>query len=114
MRIKVTTYLSIDEAFRTALAQFLYGHMQFASLPRLVMLLDRPPEARRIALAMKLGVVVVVEHAEGEFGLLNSDVASALTEVFAGAAHIDMELLFQGTIENGLQRYKHAHRRVDA
>src|SRR5262245_33950474 len=40
--IKVTSYLSIDEAFRTAPGQLLfYAHMQFESKPGLIALLDR-------------------------------------------------------------------------
>jgi 5-methylcytosine-specific restriction protein A len=53
--IKVTSYLTLDEAFRTALGQLLfYGHMQFAGMPGLIMLLDRAPDAKPSGISLKL------------------------------------------------------------
>jgi hypothetical protein len=88
--VKVTTYLSLDEAFRIALGQLLfYRHIRFEEIPDMVMLLDCVPDQRRVQLASRLGVSVVVERAEGQFVLLNPEVAPALTQMFiAGAAAI--------------------------
>ncbi|HJZ73817.1 MAG TPA: hypothetical protein VKE51_18880 [Vicinamibacterales bacterium] len=81
--IKVTSYLSIDEAFRTALGQLrFYAHMQFESKPGLIALLDRLLDAKRLALAAALGIAVVVEVSEGEFTLLNPEVAVELHPIF--------------------------------
>ena len=81
--VKVTTYLSLDEAFRTALGQLLfYGHVGFENPPELIMLLDQKPDDKRLRLASKLGVSVVVEIEEGKFILLNPEVAQPLASVF--------------------------------
>jgi hypothetical protein len=81
--IKVTTHLTLDEAFRLALGQLLvYGHLRFDRLPGLIMFLDRPPDAKRLQLATRLGVAVVIEQAQGEFTLLNLAAAPTLATVF--------------------------------
>jgi hypothetical protein len=81
--IKVTFYLTLDEAFRTALGQLLfYGHVLFDSSPSLIMLLDRAPETKRLALATKLDVSVVVERASGVFEFLSPAVARVLERAF--------------------------------
>jgi len=85
--IKVTSYLTLDEAVRSALGQLLfYGHMQFEVVPGLVMLLDRSPDAKRLALATALNVSVVVEREAEVFELLNPEVAPALLAAFPGVA----------------------------
>jgi hypothetical protein len=82
--IKVTTSLTYDQAFRTALGQILfYGHMLYGSTVGLVMLLDFVPHAKPLALATRLGVAVIAEDPEGTFVLLNPSVAPALVALFA-------------------------------
>jgi len=46
------------------------------------MLLDRAPDQRRLDLASELGVSVVVERQQGDFELLNPEVAPVLTTIF--------------------------------
>jgi hypothetical protein len=84
--IKVTSYLTLDEAFRTAIGQLLfYGHLQFDLLPGLVMLLDRSPDAKRIAMATRLGISIVVEEEIGAFKLLSQAQAPELHTIFLDA-----------------------------
>jgi hypothetical protein len=84
--IKVTSYLSIDEAFRTALGQLLfYAHLRCENLPAMVMFLDRRPHPDRINLASRLGIAVVAEDAS-RFVLLNPDSFPDLSRLFSGDA----------------------------
>jgi hypothetical protein len=80
--IKVTSYLTIDEAVRIAAGQLLfYGHTRFETLPNLVMLLDRPPTPTTLKFASTLNIAVVVEETPG-FRLLNPHVAPLLNALF--------------------------------
>jgi Domain of unknown function (DUF3427) len=84
--VKVTSYLTLDGAFRSAIGQLLfYGFMRFTNPPCLVMFLDRVPDEQRIALATRLGIAVVVEHAPGSFSLLNPSHSPVLADIFATA-----------------------------
>ena len=100
-------YLTLDEAFGTALGQLLfYGHMQFDSMPGLVMLLDRAPDAQRIAVASKLGVSVVVERQPGSFELLNPLVAPVLQVVFSSTGfNSDMSWLISRAVYQSARRH---------
>lgn len=81
--IKVTSSLTHDEAFRTALGQILfYGHVRFDSMVGLVIMLDFIPDAKPLALATKLGIAVVAESPVGVFALLNPGAAPPLIAVF--------------------------------
>lgn len=63
--IKVTTHLSVAEAFRGALGQLIeYAHLRPESPPGMVMFLNHWPDGRRVALATKYDITVVAE-AEG-------------------------------------------------
>src|SRR5262249_6124824 len=85
--VKVTTYLTLDEAFRSALGQLLfYGFMRFAAAPNLIMFLDRLPDQKRIALATRLGIAVVVELVPGDFSLVNPVNWPMLTSIFPSFA----------------------------
>lgn len=60
--IKITDPLRLEEAYRTALGQLLeYAHLKFDEPPAMVMFLDKPLDAKRLALANVLGIAVVVE-----------------------------------------------------
>jgi hypothetical protein len=61
--IKVTGWLRLGEAFRTALGQLLdYGHLHHCR--HLVMFLDQPLDSRRLELASSLRVAVVCQGGE--------------------------------------------------
>ena len=84
--IKVTGYLRLDEAFRTALGQLLeYAHLKFNEPPGLVMLLDRDLDERRLALATKLGIAVIVEEGQ-EYRILNPELHAGLAGLFSEAS----------------------------
>ena len=81
--VKPSKNLSLDEAFRIALGQVLfYGFVSCDSLPGMIVFLDREPDEKRLRLASKLGVSVVVAIEEGKFKLLNPEVAQPLASVF--------------------------------
>ena len=83
--IKVTTYLSVSEAFRTALGQLLeHAHLGPHGQPGMVMFLDQPVDSGRIQLATKLGIAVVVQQ-RNSFVLLNPRVAPSLRRVFTSS-----------------------------
>ncbi len=80
--IKVTRYLSLSEAFRTALGQLLeYAHVRFEEPPRMVMFLDQPLDAQRLKLAAQLKVAVVVGH-EDSFRLMGDGGSHVLVQFF--------------------------------
>ena len=81
--IKVTRYLSVDEAFRTALGQLLvYANTQFSAPPTMVMFLDRIPREALLRLAERLSIAVVVESASGAFALRTVTSSSELERLF--------------------------------
>jgi hypothetical protein len=51
--------------------------------PGMIISLDQEPDQKRLGLASKLGVSVVVEVKEGNFKLLNPDVAPPVASIFA-------------------------------
>jgi hypothetical protein len=84
--IKVTTYLSVDEAFRTALGQLIfYAHIGFEKMPRMIMLLDAEPDSKRVELASRHDIAVVVERKSEQFVILNPQVLPRLSSVFSTA-----------------------------
>lgn len=84
--IKVTTHLSLPEAFRSALGQIIeYAHLKHETPPGMIMFLDHRPDDRRVALATKYAITVVAEE-EGRYLILNPDVAPILLEVFGPRA----------------------------
>jgi hypothetical protein len=82
--VKVTNWLSIAEAFRLALGQILdYAYTRRTEKHGLIILLDKELDnPRRLELASKLQVSVVVERKEGVFVLLNPEVSSTLRGLF--------------------------------
>jgi hypothetical protein len=81
--VKVTRYLTIEEAFRTALGQLLvYAAKHFATTPGLVMFLDTQPAQALLSLATRLNVAVVVETAPGVFELASSSSGVGLRQIF--------------------------------
>jgi len=81
--IKVTGFLGLNQAFRVALGQLLeYAHLRFKDPPRMVMFLDRNPDSRRLALANKLLIFVVVEDENGNFSLFNPEITPSLRSIF--------------------------------
>ena len=83
--VKVTNWLSIDEAFRISLGQILdYAHTRVTDKPGLVIFLDKNvDEQRRLDLATKLGIAVVVERGKSDYVVLNPDVSESLASLFA-------------------------------
>lgn len=82
--IKVTTHLSLPEAFRTAIGQLIeYAHLKFEKPPGMVMFLDHRLDERRVALASKYAITVIVEQ-QGRYVVLNPEVAPPLRDVFDG------------------------------
>jgi len=83
--VKVTNWLSINEAFRIALGQILdYAHTRRTDKPGLVIFLDKNvDEKRRIDLATTLGIAVVVEHKKSDYVVLNPGVSESLASIFA-------------------------------
>jgi len=85
--IKVTGFLSLNQAFRIALGQLLeYKHLRFDSIPQMVMFFDSEPDTSRVELATRFSIAVVVEDGD-RYRLLNSDVAPELRVLFVGRAH---------------------------
>jgi len=85
--IKVTGFLGLNQAFRVAFGQLLeYAHLRFNDPPHMVMFLDNDPDSRRVALASKFLISVVVERDDGEFALLNPGVRPSLKSLFAAKA----------------------------
>jgi hypothetical protein len=81
--VKVTGYLTLDQAFRTALGQLLfYAHLQFDEAPIMVMFLDSQPDDKRLALARRLGVVVIAETKQNSFLFCNGCETLALRRLF--------------------------------
>jgi hypothetical protein len=82
--IKVTTHLSLPEAFRTAIGQLIeYAHLKFERPPGMVMFLDHRLDERRVALASKYAISVIAEEG-GRYVVLNPEVAPPLRDVFDG------------------------------
>jgi hypothetical protein len=81
--IKVTTHLSLPEAFRTALGQLIeYAHLKHEIPPGMVMFLDHRLDERRVALATKYEITVIAEES-GQYVVLNPEVAVLLNAVFS-------------------------------
>lgn len=81
--VKVTGYLTLDQAFRAALGQLLfYAHVQFDDSPLMVMFLDGQPDDRRLALARRLGVVVIAETTPNAFLFCNGSDVPSLRRLF--------------------------------
>jgi hypothetical protein len=81
--VKVTGYLSLDQAFRTALGQLLfYAHLQFDEPPLMIMFLDREPDDKRLALARRLGVVVIAETTPSSFTFCNGCDSPSIRHLF--------------------------------
>jgi hypothetical protein len=82
--VKVTNWLSIAEAFRIALGQILdYAYTRRTDEHRLMIFLDKDlDDSRRLELASKLQVSVVIEREKGTFELLNPEVNNALRRRF--------------------------------
>jgi hypothetical protein len=80
--IKVAEIQEVNQAFRIALGQLLeYGHLLFTSPPRLLMFLDKRPDANRVRLATKLSICVICETETG-FRVLNPTVSPVLKKFF--------------------------------
>jgi hypothetical protein len=80
--IKVTGWLTLEQAFRLALGQlYEYAHMKFSEPVEMVMLLDRSPGEARLQLATQLSIAVVVEQGSN-FSLLNSVSVPQLSTIF--------------------------------
>jgi hypothetical protein len=70
--IKITTHLTPEQAFRTALGQILdYASVLFETPPRMAIFLEFHPDEKRLILASKLGIAVVVAE-DDDFTLVNS------------------------------------------
>jgi hypothetical protein len=81
--VKVTGYLTLDQAFRAALGQLLvYAHLQFEEPPLMVMFLDSQPDDKRLALAKRLGVVVIAETTPNSFFFCNGSEAASIRRLF--------------------------------
>jgi transcription termination/antitermination protein NusA len=81
--VKVTTYLSVVEAFRAALGQILdYARATSEESPGAVIFLDQQLDRERTDLATKLGIAVVVQQGEAH-QLLNPGVAPLLRDIFS-------------------------------
>jgi len=83
--IKVTRNLTLPQAFRAALGQFLeYSHLLFTEPPNRIMFLDQKLDDRRLQLATALNIAVVLGD-DAEFVLLNPDGGSrSLSKIFRG------------------------------
>jgi hypothetical protein len=82
--IKVTTHLTMPQAFRGAIAQVLeYSHLLFEDPPRMIIFLDVVPDAARIHLATKYSICVVVEDKDGFFILNPGSAPASLQELFS-------------------------------
>lgn len=80
--IKVTSTLPLAFAFRFALGQLLeYAHLKYERQPHMIMFLDQPLDAKRLAVATKLHISVVVKS-EDRYRLTNPRVAPALKFIF--------------------------------
>ena len=78
--IKVTTYLTPQQAFRAAVGQVVeYAYLSFERIPHMIIFLDHSPEERR--LAEKLDIAVIVERGR-KFSLLCPTSACALSKLF--------------------------------
>jgi hypothetical protein len=81
--IKVTTHLSLAEAFRSALGQLIeYAHLRHESPPSMIMFLDHRLDERRVELATKFAITVIAEEG-GSYVVLNPEVASYLLNIFS-------------------------------
>jgi hypothetical protein len=82
--VKVTNWLSITEAFRIAVGQILdYAYTRRTNKHGMMIFLDKELDnPRRLELASKLQVSVVVERKKGAFELLNPEVNNALRGLF--------------------------------
>lgn len=84
--IKVTRYLTLQEAFRSALGQILeYGYTRFERLPRLIIFLDQRLDSPRLRLADALEIIVIAAI-DDAFEILNPKVAPAELQKLFGAA----------------------------
>lgn len=80
--IKVTSYMTVVEAFRAALGQLLvYGHTKVDEPHCLVMFLDAIPPSSLLELADRLGIAVVIEANES-YTLANKTETAALHSAF--------------------------------
>jgi hypothetical protein len=69
--IKVTTNLTVPQAFRTALGQVIeYAHLLFPELPHMIIFLDQVLDPRRVAIASGYGITVIT-FTNGTFTVLN-------------------------------------------
>jgi hypothetical protein len=81
--IKVTTTLQLANAFRFALGQLLeYAHLKYQRQTHMIMFLDRPLDAKRLALATELQISVVVQD-KNRYRLMNPSVAPVLRSIFS-------------------------------
>jgi hypothetical protein len=84
--IKVTRYLTLPQAFRSALGQILeYAYTRFERLPRLIIFLDQRLDSPRLRLADALGIIVIAAI-DDAFEILNPKVAPAELQKLFGAA----------------------------
>ena len=73
--IKVTTNLTLPQAFRTALGQVIeYAHLLFPQLPHMIIFLDQVLDSRRLAIASAYGITVIAST-DDVFRLLNPSTA---------------------------------------
>jgi hypothetical protein len=69
--IKVTTNLTLAQAFRTSLGQVIeYAHLLFPELPHMIIFLDQVLDPRRVAIASAYGITVIA-FTNGAFTVLN-------------------------------------------
>jgi hypothetical protein len=69
--IKVTTNLTVPQAFRTALGQVIeYAHLLFPELPHMIIFLDQVLDPKRVAIASAYGITVIA-FTNGAFTVLN-------------------------------------------
>ena len=80
--IKVTTNLPLSFAFRTAFGQLHeYAYLRFDKPPRMIMFLDRRLDERRLALATKFSISVVIRDAD-DYLFINPETDSSLSSIF--------------------------------
>jgi len=80
--IKITGWLRLEQAFRTAIGQLLeYQHLRCSQGVAMVMFLDQELDAQRLALASRLNIAVVYERG-GEYIFQNREVSHQLEKVF--------------------------------
>ena len=80
--IKVTTNLSLSQAFRTALGQLLeYANLKFDRPPQMIMFLDQELNPKRIELATSLSISVIIQK-QNDYKLLNPEVSFSLQSLF--------------------------------